>query len=69
MKIKAFCRTNLDGFDCSEITSFVTLPNKGDKVQVKYRGNVALLEVCGITHRCKNDEPSIEVELTGRPRE
>lgn len=62
--IKGYCRTNLDGYDCSEVRDFVAVPQKGDRVEVK-RGNYpSRLEVCGITHLVKNGIPLIEVELT-----
>jgi len=67
--IKASCRTNLDGFDCSNVTAFVAVPNKEDMVEVKYRGQPAILKVCSITHHCKEGVPYMSVELTGKPRE
>lgn len=66
--IEAFCRTNLDDYDCSLVKVFAAIPNKGDKVQVLYRGNVTSLDVVQVTHKCKNGNtstpiPYIEVEL------
>ena len=68
-QIQAYCHTNLDGFDCSEIKGFSCPPQIGDMVAVKYKGNVAHLKVCGITHFYTESRGAyIGVELTGKPR-
>lgn len=67
--IKGYCRTNLDGFNCSKIKGFAAPPQKGDKVEVLYRGEPAILEICSITHKMVDGEPILSVELTGRSRE
>lgn len=63
--IKANCRTNLDGYDCSITSVFYAIPNKGDYVQVLYKGSVTYLKVVGILHKSgnNNQHPIIEIEL------
>lgn len=65
--IKGRCFTNLDDFDCSLVAVFAAIPQKGDRVAVKYKGNESYLKVVGITHDVTNlaynPEPYIKVEL------
>jgi len=76
-RIKAICKTNLDGYTCP-ITSFVAIPNMGNRVDVLKEGREATLKVVAITHKEKiitpaiasptvnhaaTTEPYIEVEL------
>ena len=66
--IQGECHTNLDDYDCSLVKVFGAIPNKGDLVEVLYKGNVAQLEVVSIKHKCRNGStpnpiPYIEIEL------
>jgi hypothetical protein len=64
--IKGFCKTNLDGFNCSGEYYFVAVPLRGDSVKVRTdKGKWTTLKVVHITHQFSNilDGPSIEVEL------
>lgn len=62
--INGYCRTNLDDYDLKDSPKvFGGIPNNGDRVTCRYKGNFATLKVVGITHHVKNDLPYIEVEL------
>jgi hypothetical protein len=61
--IKAVCKTNLDDYICP-ITSFVSVPEIGHSVEVKYKGKNTTLKVVAITHlESFIREPYIVVEL------
>ena len=66
--IQGHCQTNLDDYDCSLVKVFAAIPNKGDYVDVLYKGGIAALVVVSIKHKCRNGstpnpQPYIEVEL------
>jgi hypothetical protein len=60
--IKGQCRTNLDNYECP-VHEFYRVPNIGERVMVKYKGNTSSLKVVQITHDMRNNEPYIHVEL------
>ena len=62
-KIKGSCFTNLDDWDASEVREFARVPNVGERVFAKYKGNSSSLKVVQITHDFRNNEPYIRVEL------
>jgi|AntAceMinimDraft_10_1070366.scaffolds.fasta_scaffold66816_4 hypothetical protein len=74
--IKGHCVTNLDDFDCTQVTVFAEIPKNGDSMLVLYHGIKTTLQVCNITHTMKKikrtegntsdpvHEPYIIVELT-----
>jgi hypothetical protein len=63
--IKGQCHTNLDDYDClSSPTVFARVPNVGERVACRYKGNVSSLKICQITHDVKDNKPFIIVELT-----
>lgn len=64
--IKGHCITNLDDYDASFVIGFAKVPNEGDWVYAKYKGNSTSLRVCKITHDWRNNQPYIIVELTRR---
>lgn len=61
--ILGHCRTNLDDYDCSQVTKFVAVPNIGDRVTVRHKGSYTTLKVVSITHRMDGELPYIEIEL------
>ena len=65
--IKGKCFTNLDNYDCSEIQIFARVPNIGERVMCKYKGNSSSLRVCQIYHDIRgergNEHPFVIVEL------
>ena len=66
--IEGRCKTNLDDYDCSLVKVFAAIPNKGDFVDVLYKGGISALAVISVKHKCKNGStsnpmPYIEVEL------
>jgi len=65
--IKGQCHTNLDDYDCSEVKVFARVPNIGERVICKYKGNTTSLRVCQITHDVRgergNEYPYILIEL------
>ena len=67
--IDGYCRTNLYGYDVSEVKKFAAVPRLGEKVECKYQGRRATLTVCDVTHRYICNDPYIEVELSNNVAE
>lgn len=67
IKIKGFCRTNLDDYDCDIVKEFVEVPKIGSHVFVRKNGCDHTLEVYQIEH-CYSEEigPYIRIELNKR---
>jgi len=65
--IKGRCFTNLDDYDCSEVIVFARVPNIGERVYCKRKGNSTSLKVVQITHDIRGERgseyPYILVEL------
>lgn len=65
--IKGHCFTNLDDYNCSEVKFFARVPNIGERVACKYKGNSTSLKVVQITHDIRgpigDEYPYIIVEL------
>jgi len=65
--IKGQCHTNLDGYDCSEVIIFARVPNIGERVYCRRKGQLTSLRVVQITHDIRgtfgNEYPYIHVEL------
>lgn len=65
--IKGQCFTNLDDYDCSDVKIFARVPNIGERVYCKFKGNSTSLKVVQITHSIRgergNEYPYILVEL------
>jgi hypothetical protein len=64
MKVKGRCFTNLDDYDCP-VKEFYRVPNIGEHVMTRYKGNKTSLKVIQITHDISviDNEPFIIVEL------
>jgi len=66
MTIKGRCYTHLDDFQAVDWpTAFVALPRIGDRVEGKGEAprTRPTLHVVGITHRVRDGEPTVEIEL------
>lgn len=61
--IKGHCTTMLDYYSVDTVKLFYKVPEKGDLVYCRYKGQPTTLKVCGITHAIRNSEPYIIVEL------
>ncbi len=62
--IKGRCHTGLDDYDCTLVRQFYRVPNIGERVEVRYKGNRTSLRVVQITHESAHDgSPWISVEL------
>lgn len=62
--IKGRCHTNLDDYDCSLVKSFYRVPNIGERVEVRYKGNRTSLKIVQITHEAMFDgTPFLSIEL------
>ena len=48
--MQAKCKTYLDDYDCSKVTSFVAVPRVGEYVQVLYKGTLRPLRVVSVTN-------------------
>jgi len=64
--IKGGCFTNLDDYDTSEVKEFARVPNIGERIFCKYKGNSTSLKVVQITHDFRNNEPFVIIELHNR---
>lgn len=63
--IDATCFTNLDDYNTSFAKKFIAIPNKGDNVEVLYKGKRDYLKVVAIYHCCDlaTSVPILRIEL------